>query len=291
VSGSALSVARRSLAHSVSADVGALHAALSREVGVATEMLLTKAEQVSNDGACAAASRLFGSAAASLPLFAERGSQIQSAGMATMRHSSANVGSPLFPRTRVRGARSSWAPLLEQGRTGGELTAMSFRHASGHRPSSTRTQREEVDMAESNNHLAGQLPAEPYPELHQLDRLVGKWEATGGFLEGFMTFEWMEGGFFFIQHVDAYARGRHIKGTEYIGFDEDTQTLRSHYMDVHGANFTYTWEIDGDKIRTWFGEKDSDNHFEGQFSEDGDSYAGAWQWPGGGYQATLTRVS
>ncbi|MCW3049086.1 MAG: hypothetical protein JWO74_3370 [Solirubrobacterales bacterium] len=33
-------------------------AALSREVGVATEMLLTKAEQVSDDGACAAGLRL-----------------------------------------------------------------------------------------------------------------------------------------------------------------------------------------------------------------------------------------
>jgi hypothetical protein len=33
-------------------------AALSREVGDATEMLLTKAEQVSDDGACAAGLRL-----------------------------------------------------------------------------------------------------------------------------------------------------------------------------------------------------------------------------------------
>lgn len=145
-------------------------------------------------------------------------------------------------------------------------------------------------MADSNNHLAGQLPAAPYPELRQLDRLIGTWEATGGFLEGTVTFEWMKGGFFLIQHVDAHARGRHIKGTEYIGYDEDTQTLRSHYMDIHGANFTYTWQIDDDTIRTWFGEKGSDNYFEGQFSQDGDSYSGAWHWPGGGYQATLTRI-
>jgi hypothetical protein len=146
-------------------------------------------------------------------------------------------------------------------------------------------------MADSNNHLAGKLPAEPYPQLRQLDRLIGTWEATGSFLNGVMTFEWMEGGFFLIQHVDAEAGGRPIKGTEYIGFDEDTQTLRSHYMDVHGDNFTYTWEIDDDTIRTWFGDKSSDNYFEGLFSEDGNSYTGAWQWPGGGYEVTLTRVS
>jgi hypothetical protein len=145
-------------------------------------------------------------------------------------------------------------------------------------------------MADSNNQLAGKLPADPHPQLRQLDRLIGKWHATGSFLQGFMTYEWLEGRFFLIQHVDAHAGGRHIKGTEYIGFDEDTQTLRSHYMDIHGANFTYTWEIQHDTIRIWFGDKDSDNFFEGHFAEDGDSYSGEWQWPGGGYAATLTRV-
>lgn len=146
-------------------------------------------------------------------------------------------------------------------------------------------------MADSNNHLAGKLPAEPHPQLRQLDRLVGKWEVSGSFLQGFMTYEWMEGGFFFIQHVDCYTRERQIKGIEYIGFDEDTQTLRSHYMDIHGANFTYTWQIEGDTIRICFGEKDSENFFEGRFSEDGDSYSGEWRWPGGGYAAALTRIS
>jgi hypothetical protein len=101
----------------------------------------------------------------------------------------------------------------------------------------------------------------------------------------------MEGGFFLIQRVDAEAGGRQIKGVEDIGFDETTQTLRSHYVDVHGANFTYTWELDGDAIRTYFGEKGSNNFFEGHFSEDGNSYSGAWKWPGGGYSATLTRIS
>jgi hypothetical protein len=36
---------------------------------------------------------------------------------------------------------------------------------------------------------------------------------------------------------------------EYIGFDEDTQTLRSHAMDNRGSNFAYTWEIDGGATR------------------------------------------
>ena len=83
-------------------------------------------------------------------------------------------------------------------------------------------------MSDNNNALAGQIPAEPYPALRSLDRLVGEWKATGSFLEGSMVFEWMEGGFFFIQHVDTHHGEHKIKGVEYIGFDEDTQTLRSH---------------------------------------------------------------
>lgn len=145
-------------------------------------------------------------------------------------------------------------------------------------------------MADSNNHRAGQLPASPYPELQQLDRLVGRWKVEGSFLEGHTTYEWMEGGFFLIQHIDARAGGHAVNGIEYIGFDEDTQTLRSHLMDVHGSNFTYTWQIDGDTLTIWFGEQGSDNFFEARFSEDGNTYEGAWQWPGGGYDAIATRI-
>lgn len=145
-------------------------------------------------------------------------------------------------------------------------------------------------MADSNNHLAGRIPPEPSPVLRQLDRLIGEWDVSGSLLIGRISFEWMEGGFFLIQHVNGEAGGRAIRGIEYIGYDEDTQTLRSHYMDVHGSNFTYTWTVEGDRILIWFGGKDSDNCFEGRFSEDDRSYSGEWRWPGGGYTATMTRV-
>lgn len=145
-------------------------------------------------------------------------------------------------------------------------------------------------MSDSNNHRAGRLPSEPYPALRQLDPLVGNWGVTGSFLQGAVSFEWMEGGFFLVQRVDGEAGGRTIRGVEYIGFDEETQTLRSHYMDVHGSNFTYTWMVDGDIVRIWFGDKGSDNFFEGRFSSDRSSYSGEWKWPGGGYSATMTRI-
>ncbi len=146
-------------------------------------------------------------------------------------------------------------------------------------------------MADSNNNLAGKIPPEPYSVLKTLEPLLGKWKVSGGFVEGEVSFEWLEGGYFLVQQVNIKHGDQAIKGIEYIGFDEDTQTLRSHYMDNNGSNFVYTWEIIDKTIRIWFGDKDSDNFFEGKFSKNGNSYLGKWQWPGGGYEATMTRSS
>jgi hypothetical protein len=150
-------------------------------------------------------------------------------------------------------------------------------------------------MADNNNALTGNLPKIPNPALRRLDRLMGKWKVSAPNIEGYLTFEWMEGGFFMIQHVDLTDRGNRIKGIEYTGFDEDTQTLRSHLMDINGANFTYTWDIEGDELWYWFGDKGSDNFSHGRFSEDGNTITGSWQWPKpdgttGGYEYTITRV-
>lgn len=41
----------------------------------------------------------------------------------------------------------------------------------------------------------------PNPDLRSLDRLVGTWQVSGE-AQGTVTYEWMEGGFFLIQHVD-----------------------------------------------------------------------------------------
>jgi hypothetical protein len=75
-------------------------------------------------------------------------------------------------------------------------------------------------MADSNNHLTAQLSAEPYPQLRTLDRLVGQWQTTRTVPPWRHELRMDGGGFFLIQHVDANAGGRQIKGTEYIGYDE-----------------------------------------------------------------------
>ncbi len=150
-------------------------------------------------------------------------------------------------------------------------------------------------MADNNNALADNLPETPDPELKKLDRLAGKWKVSGPNIDGCVTFEWMEGGFFFIQRFELVYYGAKIKGIEYTGFDEDTRTLRSHLMDIRGANFTYTWDIEGDTLWYWFGDKGSQNFSHGTFSKDGNTITGRWQWPEGGgkiggYEYTMTRV-
>jgi hypothetical protein len=56
-----------------------------------------------------------------------------------------------------------------------------------------------------NNAQAQQQPPLPHPDLKNLDRLVETWEMSGE-VQGRVRFEWIEGGYFLIQHVDWGAR-------------------------------------------------------------------------------------
>lgn len=146
-------------------------------------------------------------------------------------------------------------------------------------------------MADGSMPRVGRRPKGSQPALRRLDRLVGRWRVTGSLFRGFLDFSWTEGGSVLVQRVEGRAGGEKVQGVEYIGFDEETQTLRSRFWDARGSNSIYTWEVEGDTLRIWSGEKGSDNRFEGHFSPDGRSYSGGWQWPGGGYSVTATRVA
>ena len=148
---------------------------------------------------------------------------------------------------------------------------------------------------ENNNAMAGNLPKKPNPALMKLEPLVGKWKLSGDDLTGQATYEWMEGGFFLIQHFDLTQGGEHHKGVEYIGFDENTQSLKSRLMDIDGSNFSYTYEIEGDKFWYWFGDKGSGIYSESTFSEDKKYYSGKWRWPNpdgttGGFSFEATKI-
>jgi hypothetical protein len=146
-------------------------------------------------------------------------------------------------------------------------------------------------MAENNTDAqANPQPLTPSPALRSLDRLTGRWKVSGPDLDGQVTFEWMEGGFFLMQHVQLNQGGQTTHGIEIIGHDKDSNSLKSHYFDSTGDILEYTWDVTGNTLTIWFGSFDSPAFYRGNFSGDGNTNSGACQWPGGGYESTMTRV-
>lgn len=129
----------------------------------------------------------------------------------------------------------------------------------------------------------------PHPELHKLDKLVGIWEVSGD-VKGQVNFSWMEGGFFLVQFIDVEG----TKGLEFIGFDEEAQTFRSHYFDGAGKVLQYTYQItDTDHIVT-IDNPAVRGGFDGKYDNNGNTIAGCWHWIQNGeefsYNTTLRRV-
>ena len=136
----------------------------------------------------------------------------------------------------------------------------------------------------------------PNPDLKNLDRLIGTWKQAGE-LEGEITYEWAEGGFFLLQHVDFFHGENKIKGMEIIGHEsrfgsEPSPEIKSRfYSFLDGMTLDYVYEMEGDTLIIWGGEKGSPAYYKGTFSTDGNTLTGSWVYPGGGgYDAVSTRV-
>ncbi|GBF07303.1 hypothetical protein DAERI_130133 [Deinococcus aerius] len=137
-------------------------------------------------------------------------------------------------------------------------------------------------------------PLTPNPDLRSLDRLVGTWQVFGD-ATGEVRYEWLQGGFFLMQHFDLMHDGRPIRGIEIIGHlypfggepSADIHTRVYSYTD--GMTLDYVYELEGDTLTIWAGVRDSPSFYRGTFSEDGRTVTGGWQWPGGGYTADMTR--
>ena len=147
---------------------------------------------------------------------------------------------------------------------------------------------------EINAETMTQIPM-PSPDLKGLDKLVGTWKLSGEAV-GRITYEWLEGGFFLIQHVDIEQGGHRIKGIEVIGHErlfgatEESEDIKSRFYDWEGNTFDYVYEMNGNTLTIWGGEKGSPAYCTTQISDDGNSVTGAWVWPGGGYSYSGTRV-
>jgi hypothetical protein len=137
--------------------------------------------------------------------------------------------------------------------------------------------------------------ASPDADLRALDRLVGTWK-LGGDTEGTVTYEWMEGGFFLIQRVDMTLFGHAVRAVEIIGHlrafgEQPSRDIRSRAYDNAGNTLDYVYEMEGDTLTIWGGERGSPAYFKSAFDADGDSSVGAWIYPGGGgYASTMSRI-
>ena len=135
----------------------------------------------------------------------------------------------------------------------------------------------------------------PNPDLKSLDRLVGTWNVSGE-AQGQISYEWQEGGFFLVQHFDLDHGGHMIKGIEMIGHlqglgEEPGADIRTRvYSFLDGLTLDYVYELEGDMLTIWGGEKGSPAYYRGKFSADNNALTGGWVWPGGGYKTTTTRV-
>ena len=135
----------------------------------------------------------------------------------------------------------------------------------------------------------------PNPALRSLDRLVGVWQVFGPDIAGTTRYEWLEGSFFLVQHFDLVHSGRQVKGLEVIGFErgfgaEPGTDIVSRTFDNEGSTFKYVYEVDDVTLTIWGEERGSPAYYRGIWSEGGNVCAGAWVYPGGGYEATMTRL-
>ncbi|MER5321997.1 hypothetical protein [Streptosporangium roseum] len=133
-------------------------------------------------------------------------------------------------------------------------------------------------------------------QVRALDRLVGSWRVSGG-VEGTVTYRWLDGGFFLIQDIEMEQYGQRIAGFEVIGREKPFgaeragEDIKSRFYDSQGNTFDYVYELDGDTLTIWGGEKGSPAYYRGTFDADGDALSGAWVYPGGGgYDSSMTRI-
>jgi len=139
-----------------------------------------------------------------------------------------------------------------------------------------------------------QMPS-PDPALRRLDRLVGTWTLTGHLIgsdeeniTGEITFQWLEGGFFLQQdaRID-FADMFKVRARELIGYDPETGGFASYvYSNFSPEPLPYKWDLRGDTLTISVSHGPLDSSFSGEFSGDGDSFAGGWR-PNPGADETI----
>jgi hypothetical protein len=144
------------------------------------------------------------------------------------------------------------------------------------------------------NEVTDQQAPSPPAGLRVLDPLVGRWKISGG-SEGETTYEWMDGGFFQIQRGEVTRDGERFGFLQIIGYERSpdgklADDITGRLYTTRGESLGYVCEADAETLTIWFGEKGSPARYQGRWSDDGNTITGAWEWPGGGYEETMTRL-
>lgn len=156
-------------------------------------------------------------------------------------------------------------------------------------------------MANNENTQPVQMSA-PDPALGRLEKLVGTWRITGRTLDsqddnisGWVTIEWLPGGFFLQQRGEIHFMGLKIQSLEIVGYDPSKETFLSYvYSNMDGVPLRYQWDVQGNIVTHWT----EGSKYTGTFSEDGNILSGGWRPEEGkegpenvAYDAIMTRVN
>jgi hypothetical protein len=128
---------------------------------------------------------------------------------------------------------------------------------------------------------APEQPSRPAAELKNLEVLIGKWridiefknaQDNGG--TGSVTYEWLEGGFFIVEHFEQnFAKEGQHKGISIISYDNESQACLSDFFDNHGNRRAYKLSIENGTFKItgqW-------ERFTGEISEDRNTITGTWE--------------
>jgi hypothetical protein len=126
----------------------------------------------------------------------------------------------------------------------------------------------------------------PDPALKGFDKFIGAWDLKGHLIGsdeenilGRATYRWLEGGFFLQQDVEIDFAGMfQVKSHELIGYDAETGKFPSTvFSNLSPVPLPYVWELDGRTLRISVDYGPLNARFEGELSEDGNTFAGAWR--------------
>ena len=132
-----------------------------------------------------------------------------------------------------------------------------------------------------NNTTNGQQ--RPGREHRRLEIFIGRWNTEGITratesipsvrVNGTDTYEWLEGGFFLIHHVDVNMGDDKIRAIEIVGYDDHIKKYPMNFFDSLGNSGTYMasvengiWKFSGNSERATV-----------QFSDDGNTMTALWE--------------